>query len=51
MTEFKPIRTRRGKVVHLTDDYREAICGQSVDGGVLAVDEGCDCRRCLRVIR
>ena len=52
MSEFKPIRTRRGKRIHATDveDYRRALCGVSVDGGRLEADSVPDCRSCLRLL-
>jgi hypothetical protein len=52
MTEFKPIRLRRGKLVHVTDveDLRETACGKNCDGGVLAVDEAPNCKPCVRAV-
>jgi len=50
--EFKPIRARRGKVVHVTEvnDMRTTACGKSCDGWTLLADEAPSCRVCLRAM-
>jgi hypothetical protein len=50
MTEWKPVRLRRGKLIHVTDteSLRETACGKDCDGGVYAVDEAPNCKRCLQ---
>jgi len=52
VSEFKPIRPKRGKRVHVseTNDLRETACGISCDGWSLLADEAPTCKRCLRAM-
>lgn len=47
--EHKAIRLRRSRIVHAAhvDDLRRAVCGVTVDGGVLDADQVPTCKRCL----
>ncbi len=50
MTDYTAVRSRRGKRVHLTADYRFAICSAPCDGWVLMPDQIPTCPKCLRVV-
>lgn len=52
MSEYKPIRFRRGRLVHATDveSMRVTQCGKPCDGVVLLADEVPTCKACLRAI-
>ena len=49
VTEWKPVRLRRGRLVHVTADLQETACGWPCSGAVYAVDEATNCKKCLRV--
>lgn len=48
--DFKPVRLRRGKLVHVTADLLRTPCSRSVAGAIYAVDEAPTCKRCLRAM-
>lgn len=53
MNEFRPIRARRSRVVHVTevDDMRRTACRKSCESGwTIAVDESPTCKVCLRAM-
>jgi len=52
MTEWKPVRLRRGRVVHVSDvdDMRMTACNWPCDGAVIAVDEAPTCKKCLQAM-
>jgi len=52
MTEWKPVRLRRGKLVHVTevDSLVKTSCGKPCSGATYAVDEAPTCKRCLRAM-
>jgi len=52
VTEWKPIRLRRGKRVHVSDaeSLRKTACRRSADGAIIAVDEAPNCKACLRAM-
>jgi hypothetical protein len=52
VNEYKPIRTRSGRVIHATnvESYRFTACGLPCDSGRLLADEVPNCKRCLRAI-
>ena len=47
MTDFKPVRPRRGKLVHVTADLQRTPSGSSASGWSYAVDEAPTSKRCL----
>ena len=52
MTEWKPVRLRRGRLIHVTDteSLRRTACDVDADGAIYAVDEAPNCKRCLQAM-
>jgi hypothetical protein len=43
-----PVRTRRGKVVHLTHDLQVTLCGKTLQGYIVEPRAEPLCRACIR---
>lgn len=52
MTEWKPVRLRRGTKVHVSDTESLKVtgCGVELVGARYAVDEAPTCKHCLRAM-
>jgi len=50
MTDWKPVRLRRGRLVHVTADLQETACTWPLNSAIYAVDEAPTCKKCLRVM-
>lgn len=52
MTDWLPIRLRRGRLIHVTatKDMRTTACSWPCDGGVLEVDAAPTCKKCLQAM-
>ncbi len=52
MTDWKPVRLKHGKLVHVTADLQRTggTCDHDVSGATYAVDEAPTCKKCLRAM-
>jgi len=44
-----PVKGRRGRHVHITQNLRMALCGIKVDGFIVTPDEPTTCPRCVTI--
>jgi len=52
VTEWKPVRLRRGTLIHVSDteNLTETACGWPMKAATYAVDEAPTCKKCLQAM-